>query len=78
MILLYNTNTMHVLERPKKGRMIAGVALGLANYFHVNVIFIRFIWLLLLLPGGLPGIIPYIFLWILIPEEKDDKDLAKT
>lgn len=69
---------MHVLERPKKGRMIAGVAAGLANYFHVDVIFVRLIWLMLLLPGGLPGLIPYLLLWILIPSEKESPKPAKT
>jgi phage shock protein C len=62
---------MHVLERPKKGRMIGGVAAGLANYFHINVVFVRLVWVLLLLPGGLPGILPYIILWILMPSEKE-------
>jgi phage shock protein C len=69
---------MHVLERPKKGRMIAGVAAGLANYFHINVIFIRLIWVLLLLPGGFPGILPYLIFWILMPSEKETSDIVKT
>jgi phage shock protein C len=67
---------MNVLERPKKGRMIGGVSAALANYFHINVIWIRLIWMLLLLPGGLPGILPYLFLWILIPSEKENKSPA--
>ncbi len=58
------------LTRPKEGRMIAGVAMGIANYFNVDVTFIRLIWVLLLIPGGAPGIIPYILCWIVIPEEK--------
>ena len=32
---------------------------------------IRTLALLLLLPGGLPGLVPYIILWILIPEEPE-------
>lgn len=58
------------LVRPKQGRVIAGVALGLANYFNVDVVFVRLLWVLLFLPGGLPGIIPYIVCWIVIPSEK--------
>lgn len=61
---------MKQLVRPKQGRIVAGVALGLANYFNIDVTVIRIIWILLALPGGLPGIIPYIVCWILIPEEK--------
>jgi phage shock protein PspC (stress-responsive transcriptional regulator) len=69
---------MHTLERPKKGRMIGGVAAALANYFNINVVFIRLIWVLLLLPGGFPGIVPYVIMWLLIPSEKESSDIAKT
>ncbi len=58
------------LMRPKKGRMLGGVALALANYFSIDVTVVRIIWIVLLLPGGFPGIIPYIILWLVIPEEK--------
>lgn len=57
------------LFRPKHGRIIGGVAKGLANYFGINVVIVRFIWVLLLLPGGAPGVIPYVILWILMPSE---------
>ena len=60
---------MKKLRRPKKGRKIAGVAIGFANYFNVDVVFVRLIWFLLLLPGGFPGIVPYIICWFIIPEE---------
>ena len=43
------------LVRPKRGRMIAGVAAGLADYLGLPVALVRLIWLFLLLPGGLPG-----------------------
>ena len=58
------------LIRLKKGRMIAGVALAIANYFKIDVTIVRLIWVFLLLPGGLPGIIPYVICWIIIPEEE--------
>jgi phage shock protein C len=60
---------MKKLVRPKEGRMIAGVAQGLANYFSVDVTLVRIIWVLLLLPGGLPGFVPYLVCWLLIPSE---------
>lgn len=69
---------MHTLERPKKGRMIAGVAAALANYFNINVVFVRLIWVILLLPGGFPGIVPYLVMWLLIPSEKESSDIANT
>lgn len=56
--------------RPKEGRVIAGVAAGMATYFNIDVTVIRIIWVLLLLPGGLPGVIPYLVFWIFMPSEK--------
>ncbi|MBI4058181.1 PspC domain-containing protein [Candidatus Gottesmanbacteria bacterium] len=61
---------MKRLVRPKKGRVIAGVARGLANYFGIDVVWVRVIWLFLFLPGGLPGLIPYIIFWIAMPSEE--------
>jgi phage shock protein C len=60
---------MKKLVRPKEGRMIAGVAQGLANYFDVDVTLVRIIWVILLMPGGLPGLLPYLICWIMIPRE---------
>lgn len=57
------------LVRPRKGRMIGGVAAAFANYFGWDVTIIRLIWVFLLLPGGLPGFLPYLLCWILIPQE---------
>lgn len=57
------------LIRPKEGRMLAGVCAAIANYFNVDVTIVRIVWVLLLLPGGFPGIIPYIILALLIPSE---------
>lgn len=57
------------LVRPRKGRKIAGVAMGIANYLNIDVTVVRILWILLLLPGGLPGLIPYIIFWLAMPEE---------
>lgn len=61
---------MKRLVRPKIGRKIAGVCLALANYFSIDVTIIRIVFVFLLLPGGFPGFLPYVLLWILIPEEE--------
>jgi len=45
---------------PKEGKKIGGVAIAFANYFNIDVTIVRIIWVLLLIPGGLPGIIPYL------------------
>lgn len=58
------------LIRPKKGRMVAGVAGAFANYFNIDVTLVRLGWVFLLIPGGLPGLIPYLICWIVIPSEE--------
>jgi len=61
-------------KEPKKlyrsdNKMIAGVCAGIAEYFNIDPTIVRIIFVLLLLPGGLPGFIPYILLWIVIPNK---------
>lgn len=58
---------MKKLYRSRTDRKIAGVCGGLAEYLDVDPTIIRLIAFVLLLPGGLPGFLPYIILWILVP-----------
>ena len=57
------------LER--QNGMIAGVCGGIAARFGWSPLIIRVIFFILLLPGGLPGLLPYIILWILMPERQE-------
>jgi phage shock protein PspC (stress-responsive transcriptional regulator) len=57
------------LYRSRTDRKIAGVCGGLAEYFNVDPVIVRIVAFILLLPGGLPGLLPYIILWIVVPEE---------
>ena len=57
-------------RRPKKGRVVAGVALAFANYFNIDVVLTRLIWVILLLPGGFPGLLLYLICWLVIPERE--------
>lgn len=61
---------MKKLVRPQKNRIIAGVCAGIASYLNVDVTLIRLIAVLLLVPGGIPGILPYIICVLVIPSEK--------
>jgi phage shock protein C len=65
------------LYRSRTDRMIAGVCGGLATYFNVDPVIIRVIAVILLLPGGFPGFIPYMVLWIIVPLEPSKKGSAK-
>ncbi|NCN82414.1 MAG: PspC domain-containing protein [Candidatus Pacebacteria bacterium] len=62
--------TKRKLVLPREGKKIAGVCMAFANYFNIDVTLVRIIWVFLLLPGGLPGIIPYLICWAVIPSEK--------
>ena len=57
------------LYRSRQHRIIAGVAGGMAERFGLPVWLVRLVWFFLLLPGGLPGLIPYLICWVLIPLE---------
>lgn len=55
------------LYRDKDGGMIGGVSAGLGHYFGIDKVWIRIFFLILLLSYGI-GLIPYLILWIVMPE----------
>jgi phage shock protein C len=59
------------LYRARDERMLAGVCGGLAKYFNVDPTLIRVLFVLATLPGG-PGLLAYIVLAIIMPEEPVD------
>jgi phage shock protein C len=59
------------LYRSRANRTIAGVCCGLADYFGVDPTLIRVIFVVLNLLGG-AGIVLYLLLWIIVPNEPDD------
>ena len=63
----YHTKSNKKLYRDKDGGVIGGVLAGLGHYFGIEKVWIRIIFLILLFTFGI-GIIPYIILWIVMPE----------
>lgn len=59
---------MKRLYRSETNRQIAGVCGGLAEYFSIDTTLVRLAFILTTLLGG-PGVIAYIVLWIVVPEE---------
>ena len=57
------------LRRSRSDRRIAGVCGGLGTYFGVDSTVIRILFVLLALPGGIPGTLLYLILWVVMPEE---------
>lgn len=57
------------LIRPKEGRMLFGVCAGLANYFDIDPIWVRLVFVVLTVWGG-AGVLIYIVCILIIPEDK--------
>lgn len=55
------------LYRSTTDKKIAGVCGGLAEYFNIDPVIPRVIFAILLLPGGFPGFVPYVLLWLIVP-----------
>jgi len=78
-----NTATVHnttdqttpQLRRPVEGRMLAGVAAGIAHYLGADVTAVRIILAVLTIVGG-AGVPIYLAAWLLIPEEGSEQSIA--
>jgi phage shock protein C len=56
------------LVRPREGRKVAGVCMGMAEYFDLDVTLVRVIWLIMAFMTGV-GFLGYVVAWIVMPEE---------
>jgi phage shock protein C len=65
------------LCRPIEGRMLAGVAAGVARYFDVDANIIRIVFAVLTVMGG-AGVPLYLAGWLLIPEEGSEQSIASS
>ena len=65
------------LRRAYHGRMLAGVAAGIADYFDVDPTIIRVAFAVLTFLGG-AGIPAYVACALLIPEEGTDESIASS
>jgi len=63
----YNNNNNRRLFRDPDDHLVAGVAAGIANYFDIQVAWIRLAFALTILAGGM-GLLLYIILWIVVPK----------
>ena len=62
------------LQRSKKDRMIAGVCGGIAKTLGWDPTLVRVTYVLAsILSAAFPGILVYIILWVIMPEENDEK-----
>jgi len=63
------TSQTKVLRRSRSNRMLAGVCGGLAEFFGISSFWFRLAMLIALIPGGVPGILIYFILWVMVPSE---------
>ncbi|MGH9093268.1 MAG: PspC domain-containing protein, partial [Acidimicrobiales bacterium] len=64
------------LRRPHQGRMVAGVAAGLADHLDVDVAVVRVALVATVLLGAL-GVPLYLAAWLFIPDECEDESAAE-
>ena len=63
-------NVQRSLSRSRHDRMLAGVMGGIARRFGWNSTLVRVSFVVLsILSAAFPGILVYLILWLLIPEE---------
>jgi phage shock protein C len=57
------------LYRSETNKMIGGVAGGLGDYFNIDPVLLRLLFVLVVLLGG-SGILAYLILWIVVPRKE--------
>lgn len=58
------------LRRSRKNRMLGGVCGGLANWLGWDVTLLRVLYVVIsILSAAFPGLLAYIILWVVMPEE---------
>jgi phage shock protein C len=64
-----STEERKKLRRSRNNRIFAGVCGGLADFFGIRAFWFRLAFLIALIPGGVPGFLLYLLLWLIIPNE---------
>jgi phage shock protein PspC (stress-responsive transcriptional regulator) len=68
--------TIRRLTRSRTNGTIAGVCAGLADYYAVDVVLVRLLFVILSIAGAIiGGVIVYVAAWIIMPEG-DDQPVA--
>ena len=67
------------LTRSTSDRWIAGICGGIGEYLEIDPNVIRVIWVIVtVLTGFIAGIIIYILLWIILPEQGQARPVGTT
>ena len=63
------TTQRQALRRSKRNRIVAGVCGGLAEFFGISTFWFRLAFFIALIPGGVPGILVYLIMMVIMPSE---------
>lgn len=72
------SNGTKVLVRNRKGRMVAGVCSGLADYLGFDVTLVRVIVAVVAVITGGAGALAYLAAWVIIPREGEQAAPAEN
>lgn len=59
------------LYRSQKEKVLFGVCGGLAEYFDIDPVLVRVVFVVIALMGGV-GVLAYLILWLVVPEKDND------
>lgn len=63
-----SNSTRKPLRRSSDNRILLGICGGLGEFFGINPIWFRLLFIIAAIPGGIPGILLYLILWVIIPK----------
>jgi phage shock protein C len=70
-------NGTKILVRSQKGRMLAGICAGIADYFGLDVTLVRVIVTVVSVFTGGVGALAYLAAWVVIPGEGEKASIAQ-
>jgi len=71
-------NGTKILVRSRKGRMVAGICAGIAQYFGLDVTLVRVIVAVVSVITGGAGVLAYLAAWVIIPGEGEPTSIAQN
>jgi phage shock protein PspC (stress-responsive transcriptional regulator) len=70
-------NRTKILARSQKGRMVAGICAGIADYSGLDVTLVRVIVAVVSVLTGGTGALAYLAAWLLLPGEGGKNSIAQ-
>jgi phage shock protein PspC (stress-responsive transcriptional regulator) len=66
-----STTQRQPLRRSRHNRILGGVCGGLSEFFGIRAFWFRLAFLIACIPGGVPGILVYVLMWLIVPKASD-------